>query len=115
MRDYDPTLGRYLQADPLGLVDGASIYGCALQNPGRYVDLTGQAIPLYLGRAFLGAVSGGIGAYINSDGCWQAVVMALYLVLRAGFFFQSNLIFQHGYITRRYEWVCLGTINGLIA
>ena len=34
MRDYDPTLGRYIQADPLGLVDGPAIYGYALQNPG---------------------------------------------------------------------------------
>ena len=42
MRDYDPTLGRYLQADPLGLVDGASIYGYALQNPGRYTDPRGE-------------------------------------------------------------------------
>ncbi len=42
MRDYDPTTGRYIQADPLGLVDGASVYGYALQNPGRYVDPTGQ-------------------------------------------------------------------------
>jgi RHS repeat-associated protein len=42
MRDYDPTTGRYLQADPLGLVDGASVYGYALQNPGRYVDPTGE-------------------------------------------------------------------------
>jgi RHS repeat-associated protein len=25
MRDYDPTTGRYLQADPLGLIDGASV------------------------------------------------------------------------------------------
>ena len=25
MRDYDPTMGRYLKADPLGLVDGAWI------------------------------------------------------------------------------------------
>ena len=25
MRDYDPTTGKYLQADPLGLVDGASV------------------------------------------------------------------------------------------
>ena len=25
MRDYDPTTGRYLQADPLGLVDGAQV------------------------------------------------------------------------------------------
>jgi RHS repeat-associated protein len=41
MRDYDPTTGRYLQADPLGLVDGASVYGYALQNPGRYVDPKG--------------------------------------------------------------------------
>ena len=41
MRDYDPALGRYLQADPLGLVDGASVYGYALQNPGRYVDPRG--------------------------------------------------------------------------
>ncbi len=46
MRDYDPTTGRYIQADPLGLVDGASVYGYALQNPGRYVDPRGeQAIP----------------------------------------------------------------------
>ena len=41
MRDYDPALGRYLQADPLGLVDGASMYGYALQNPGRWTDPTG--------------------------------------------------------------------------
>ncbi|WP_422033496.1 RHS repeat-associated core domain-containing protein [Roseovarius sp.] len=34
MREYDPSTGRYLQADPLGLVDGASVYGYALQNPG---------------------------------------------------------------------------------
>ncbi|MEX0970946.1 MAG: RHS repeat-associated core domain-containing protein [Paracoccaceae bacterium] len=31
MCDYDPTTGRYTQADPLGLVDGASVYGCARQ------------------------------------------------------------------------------------
>jgi len=43
MRDYDPTTGRYNQADPLGLVDGASVYGYALQNPGRYVDPRGEA------------------------------------------------------------------------
>jgi RHS repeat-associated protein len=42
MRDYDPTTGRYLQAGPLGLVDGASVYGYALANPGRYVDPRGE-------------------------------------------------------------------------
>ncbi|MEO1538077.1 MAG: RHS repeat-associated core domain-containing protein [Pseudomonadota bacterium] len=44
MRDYDPTTGRYLQGDPLGLVDGASVYGYALQNPGRYVDPYGLMV-----------------------------------------------------------------------
>ncbi len=38
MRDYDPTTGRYIQADPLGLVDGASVYGYARQNPGRWTE-----------------------------------------------------------------------------
>ena len=41
MRDYDPTTGRYIQGDPLGLVDGASVYGYALQRPTRYVDVLG--------------------------------------------------------------------------
>lgn len=42
MRDNDPTTGRYIQANPLGLIDGPSVYGYALQNPGRYVDPTGE-------------------------------------------------------------------------
>ena len=45
MRDYDPTLGRYIQADPLGLVDGASVYNYALQNPGVHYDPTGEFVP----------------------------------------------------------------------
>ena len=50
MRDYDPTTGRYIQADPLGLVDGASVYGYVGQNPGRYVDPRGETILDYLFR-----------------------------------------------------------------
>jgi uncharacterized protein RhaS with RHS repeats len=42
MRDYDPTTGRYLQADPLGLVDGASVYGYARQSTLVWTDKTGQ-------------------------------------------------------------------------
>jgi RHS repeat-associated protein len=44
MRDYDPTTGRYLQADPLGLVDGASVYGYVTQNPGRWIDPRGEFV-----------------------------------------------------------------------
>lgn len=42
MRDYDPTTGRYLQADPLGLIDGASVYGYARQSPLYWIDPTGR-------------------------------------------------------------------------
>ena len=45
-RHYDGTIGRYLQADPLGLKallsDGPSIYGYAGQSPLVYVDPTGE-------------------------------------------------------------------------
>ncbi|WP_421701003.1 RHS repeat-associated core domain-containing protein [Aliiroseovarius sp.] len=41
MRDYDPTTGRYLQADPLGLVDGASVYTYVGNNPVNYLDPVG--------------------------------------------------------------------------
>jgi RHS repeat-associated protein len=33
MRDYDPTTWRYVEADSLGLVDGASVYGNVKGNP----------------------------------------------------------------------------------
>lgn len=42
MRDYDPTTGRYMEADPLGLIDGASVYGYAQQNPNGWIDPIGQ-------------------------------------------------------------------------
>jgi RHS repeat-associated protein len=71
MRDYDPTTGRYMQADPLGLVAGASVYGYALQSPGRYTDQTGES-PLCIGIAADIAISVAIGYYFDEDGCYSA-------------------------------------------
>lgn len=75
MRDYDPTLGRYLQADPLGLVDGASIYGYALQNPGRYTDPTGEFIPALAWYGMSFAFGYAMGEEWQSSGgnwrCWN--------------------------------------------
>ena len=48
MRDYDPTIGRYVQADPLGLAAGLNLYGYANQNPAMWVDAYG----LYIGERF---------------------------------------------------------------
>src|SRR6266542_860858 len=41
-RHYDPTLGRYLQPDPLEFVDGPSVYAYARSAPTMYVDEIGR-------------------------------------------------------------------------
>jgi RHS repeat-associated protein len=41
-RHYDPTLGRYTQPDPLGFVDGPSVYEYVRGNPLGYVDPDGR-------------------------------------------------------------------------
>ena len=40
-RHYDPTTGRYTQADPIGLAAGPSLYGYANGNPVNYIDPQG--------------------------------------------------------------------------
>ena len=37
-RDYDPSLGRYIQSDPVGLNGGLNPYAYAYNNPLRYTD-----------------------------------------------------------------------------
>jgi RHS repeat-associated protein len=41
-RNYDPTLGRYSQADPLGFVDGSGLYSYAGGSPAMKVDADGR-------------------------------------------------------------------------
>ncbi|MGQ2906051.1 MAG: RHS repeat-associated core domain-containing protein [Neoaquamicrobium sediminum] len=43
-RHYDPTTGRYLQPDPLGMPDGPNRWAYALNSPLMYTDPTGQII-----------------------------------------------------------------------
>jgi RHS repeat-associated protein len=42
-RHYDPVTGRYTQPDPLGFVDGPSVYAYAGNSPFRYIDRDGRA------------------------------------------------------------------------
>jgi RHS repeat-associated protein len=43
-RQYDPSLGRYTQPDPLGLIDGPSRYAYAKNSPLVYTDPKGLAV-----------------------------------------------------------------------
>jgi len=50
-RHYDPTTGRYLQPDPLGFVDGPSVYAYAVNSPQMNVDQEGLS-PIAIPAAF---------------------------------------------------------------
>jgi len=44
-RDYDPTIGKYIQSDPIGLDGGINLYSYVGQNPLRYIDPQGLLAP----------------------------------------------------------------------
>ncbi len=43
VRDYDPTLGRYIQNDPIGLAGGVNLYTYVNDSPSKNFDLSGLA------------------------------------------------------------------------
>ena len=68
-RYYDPTTGRYLRSDPIGLEGGVNTYGYVHQNPIRYYDPAGL-LKVYTTGSFVPA-SGGTsskGGTIACDG-----------------------------------------------
>lgn len=70
-RDYDPTTGRYTQADPIGLEGGANPYLYAEANPLRFADPLGlEKIDLF-GRKTDGDFHAGVSHERNLPGICQ--------------------------------------------
>jgi RHS repeat-associated protein len=67
-RDYDPSLGRYLETDPIGLAGGVNSYAYAGNDPLNLADPLGLSALGDLGGYFGGYVGGDTGAIIGGAG-----------------------------------------------
>jgi len=64
-RDYDPTIGRYKESDPFGLIGGLNTYAYVLGSPLHYVDPLGLDVTVcyyYDAAIALGHVGFGVGS-----------------------------------------------------
>ena len=68
-RDYDPSTGRYVESDPIGLDGGLNTYGYVYQNPVNYYDPDGQFVNYILGAATSVAIGFTI-AKLTGDECY---------------------------------------------
>ena len=60
-RTYDPTTGRYLEADPIGQRGGINVFLYAENNPVRYTDPLGLCPGCFAGATGTGGALGGFG------------------------------------------------------
>jgi RHS repeat-associated protein len=63
-RYYDPSTGRYIESDPIGLAGGLNTFSYALNQPNRYSDPSGQIAGV--DDVVVGGIVLGVGAILAS-------------------------------------------------
>ena len=69
-RPYDPELGRWLSADPIGEMGGLNLYGYVNGQPLMYFDPDGRWAQV-VGGAVIGGLYGGLVASTNGGSFWK--------------------------------------------
>ena len=74
-RDYDPSLGRYVQSDPLGIEGGINTYRYSEADPLALSDPTGEFPIQIIGAIGAASFNFGLQVYLNyqaNNGNWLA-------------------------------------------
>jgi RHS repeat-associated protein len=112
-RDYDPSIGRYVQSDPIGLAGGVNTYAYVASGPLNQADFYGlystQQLTADLPRPILNTIQ-----WLGDEGAFNSTAINAYTGFENGFFYDVLQSDQIDMCTTAYRWAHnLGTTVGL--
>ena len=110
-RDYDPTIGRYVESDPIGLNGGVDAYVYSLNNPTNSTDPFGLC-PDTSGRACLSYVARRDGLSLGADLTGAALLIAFPEAWGVGLAASGVALLASGYNFRGAD--VAGSIGGVV-